>query len=371
MAVRITAGRGRPIDLALLTAASLLVLVGLARLLSLSLNNPDPDYSLFLRQLLFVAGSGTAAFFVSRLDYRILGGIHWWIYGFGLLSLIAVRLLGTEIRGTTGWFEFGWFQLQPVELVKVILAIVLAKFFADRLDRLQTARTFFLSGLVMLGPVILVGLQPDLGSAAILVGIWLGMVLVLPVRKILLIGLASGLIVFAAVSWQFFLQPYQHERILSFVQPERDPLGAGYNVRQAVTAVGAGQIFGRGLGLGTQSRLGFVPERHTDFIFASIAEELGFVGSVVMIGLFGVVFWRMMRMIRQTSDPYSTFLCLAIGLMFFIQTSINIAMNLGLFPVTGIPLPLVSYGGSSMLASIIAIGLLESVVIHQPTRRST
>lgn len=367
MALRGTATRARPADLALLTATSLLVLVGLVRLLSLSVNNPHPDYSLFLRQLLFVAISVVAAAVVARVDYRMYGGIHWWLYGLGLLSLLAVWLFGSTIRGTTGWFQFGWFQFQPVELVKVILAIVLAKFFAERVDRLQTVRTLFQSGLVALGPIALVLLQPDLGSAAILAGIWLGLVLILPVRRIWLVVIAVGLAVVATVGWQFFLQPYQKDRVVSFVQPGRDPLGAGYNVRQAVTAVGAGQLFGRGVGLGTQSRLNFLPERHTDFIFASIAEELGFVGSAAIIAIFGILFWRLIRMIRRTSDPLSTFLGLSLGLMLFIQTAIHIAMNLGLFPVTGIPLPFVSYGGSSLLASSIAIGLLESMAMRQPT----
>lgn len=356
---------GRGLDLGLLTITLLLVVFGLAALYSFALNVDHPNFSFLYKQTAYLAAGAVLIFLLMRFDYRWLAGVHWTLYGLGLLSLIAVLVFGRTVRGTTGWFEIAGFQLQPVEFVKIIMTVVLAKYFSDHADDLDRWRTMIVSGLIAAVPAGLVMIQPDLGSAVILIGIWLGLLVALPVppRRLLVLAAAGALI--AVVGWLAVLQPYQKNRVLDFFSPGRDRLGSGYNVQQAMTAIGSGQWFGRGLGLGPQSQLNFLPERHTDFIFASIAEELGLVGTSAMLALFGLFFWRLYRLVRLSRDNFSILLATALVLVLFIQTAINIGMNLGLFPVTGIPLPFVSYGGSSLLSSLLIVGLVESMAIRQ------
>lgn len=356
---------GRGLDLGLLTVTLLLTIIGLGALFSTSLNNELATLSIFYRQLAFVVIGIVLVVAFARIDYRYFGGIHWLLYVVALVSLVFVRLFGRTVNGTTGWFEIFGFQLQPVEFVKIVMCLVLAKFFADNADRLRSWRTIGFSALITMIPAALVMTQPDFGSAMLLVGIWFGLLIGLPIPR-RRIGILVLLGVFVAVvSWFAVLKPYQKKRIINFVNPTYDTQGSGYNVRQAITAIGSGQIFGRGLGLGPQSQLSFLPERQTDFIFAAISEELGLVGSLLVIGLFGLLLWRLFLLSRRSRDNFSIITCLALALMFFVQAAINIGMNLGVFPVTGIPLPFISYGGSSLMASMLAIGIAESIAIRQ------
>lgn len=357
------------LDVGFLTTTIVLVMFGLAALYSFSINATNASTAqIFTKQLTFVLIGLALAAIVSRIDYRWLGGVHWLLYATALFLLIAVRLFGQTVRGTTGWFEIAGFQFQPVEVVKLIMCVVLARYFSDHRNHLREWRTIVMSGLLTAAPVGLVLLQPDFGSSVIIIGTWLALLMLLPVPRRSVATIFAGLAIVAVFSWFVLLRPYQQQRILNFLSPGRDRLGSGYNVQQAITAVGSGQFFGRGLGLGPQSQLNFLPERQTDFIFASIGEELGFIGAMVVVALFGLFFWRVYRLARSTRDNYSLLLVMALLLMLIIQVTINIAMNVGLFPVTGVPLPFLSYGGSSMLASFLAIGLLESLVIRQGTR---
>lgn len=359
-----TRGPARGLDLVLLTVTTLLILTSLAALFSYSVRLTPPDYTIFVRQLIFtVVGLGVIVV-VTRVDYRIVGSLHWYLYAIGLLLLVAVQLFGQTVRGTTGWFVIGEFQFQPVELIKPIMAVVLAKWLSQRTAQWRSGRILLGSGALMAAPVGLVLLQPDFGSAVVLMAMWLGLMLWLPLPRRWTVGMGVAGLALAVFGWLFLLQPYQQERILTFIDPGRDPLGSGYNVRQAVTAVGSGQIFGRGLGLGPQSQLNFLPERHTDFIFASISEELGLLGSLAIVGLFGLLLWRTGIIVRASRDPFGALMGFSIGAWLFVQTAINILMNIGLFPVTGLPLPFLSYGGSSLLAGCIAIGLLENVALR-------
>ncbi len=358
---------GSGVDLGLLTVTTLLVLLGLAALYSFSINASGSTAAVFTKQLLFVLIGLMISAAITRLDYRWLGGVHWLLFGLAIAILIAVRLFGQTIHGTTGWFAFAGFQFQPVEFVKIVMTIVLARYFSDHRDRLDRWSTILTSGAIIGAPVVLILLQPDFGSAVILIGLWLGLLILLPVPRRYL---ASVVVVFAmigVISWFGLLKPYQHNRVLNFLSPGRDPQKSGYNVQQAITAIGSGQWFGRGLGLGPQSQLNFLPERQTDFIFASIGEELGLVGAGAVVFLFGLFFWRLARLARSTRENFSFLLVTALALTLFIQVVINLAMNVGLFPVTGVPLPFVSYGGSSLLASLIAVGLLQSIIIRQRT----
>jgi rod shape determining protein RodA len=221
------------------------------------------------------------------------------------------------------------------------------------------------SGLITLFPVVLVLMQPDFGSASVLIGTWFIILICagLPWRMLL-----GAIVVFAAifaVGWQFFFADYQQARILSFIDPSRDPLGQGYNVTQAIIAIGSGGLFGSGLGFGTQSQLKFLPESQTDFIFAVIGEELGFVGVCIVLLSFGVIFFRIRRHVVLSRDDFANLLLLGSGAVIFLQFFVNVAMNLGLFPVTGIGLPFVSYGGSSLLAMFALAGIAESIFIRR------
>lgn len=358
---------GRGLDLGLLTVTMILTIIGLGALFSTSLNIEQGALSVFYKQLAWAAVGCAAILALARLEYRFLGGIHWVLYVLSLVSLLAVRFFGRTVNGTTGWFEVFGLQLQPVEFVKIIMCVVMAKYFADHAENLQSWRTIGMSGLIMAGPVVLIMLQPDFGSAMLLVGIWFGVLFSLPIprRRIGLLCLAAAVV--AVASWYVVLKPYQKERIINFVNPGHDQLSSGYNVQQSMTAIGSGQLFGRGLGLGPQSQLSFLPERNTDFIFAAISEELGLVGSLTVILLFGLLLWRLYAIGQRCRDNFSIILSFSLAIMFFVQVSINIGMNLGVFPVTGIPLPFLSYGGSSLLSSLMAIGIAESVAIRQRT----
>ena len=211
---------------------------------------------------------------------------------------------------------------------------------------------------------ILVMFQPDFGSAALMMGVWALMLLMAGMdRKVMLWSLMGGVTLMVG-SWLFLFQDFQKERVMTLLQPERDPLGIGYNVTQARIAIGSGRLWGKGLGFGSQSQLQYLPEAQTDFIFAAIAEEFGFVGVLLVLGAFLLLFWRLWMLLRRVRDDFSTFLIVGFTAMLGIQMVVNIGMNLGLVPVTGLPLPFVSYGGSSLVSSLIAFGILESISVR-------
>lgn len=316
--------------------------------------------STFIKQFLFsIVGMGLFGL-CSALNYRLLQNYAYVLYGIGIVVLVAVLLFGTTIRGTTGWFQIGSVSLQPVEFAKIILVIALARYFADHPFQFNSWKIIsYAFGIVGLY-AILVLLQPDLGSTAVFLAAF-GMLLWLTniKTKQILIIIASGFII-VIIAWLGLLQDYQKDRILTFLDPARDPLNTGYNVTQSITSVGSGQIFGRGLGLGTQSQLHFLPERESDFIFAVIAEELGFIGASIVIILFGVILWRLWKIMHIAKDDFTKYLAAGVGFIIFFQMLINIGMNVGVLPVTGIPLPLVSAGGSSLLATLCALGIIQN-----------
>jgi rod shape determining protein RodA len=355
---------GRGLDFGLLTVTLTLSFIGLGAIFSTSLNVENGALNAFYRQGIYLILGLIGAGVIARFDYRYLGGIHWLLYGLGVASLIAVALFGRTINGTTGWFEIGGFQLQPVEFVKVIVCLVVAKYFSDNAERIGTWRVLMTSAVIVGVPILLVMAQPDLGSAILLLAVWFGLVIVLPFPRRRVLGLVLLAAVMAVSSWFVVLRPYQKDRLMNFVNPQHDPRGSGYNVQQAITAIGSGQLFGRGLGLGPQSQLRFLPERQTDFIFASIGEELGLVGTLTVLILFAILLWRLVQLSRTSRDQFSMILSIGLAYMFFVQMAINIGMNVGVFPVTGIPLPFVSYGGSSLLSCLVAIGLAESIAIR-------
>lgn len=350
-------------DWSLIAATFLLIGIGLVAVWS---SAPRDSY-LFGRQLLWAA-VGLGAFFVfSFLDYRLFRnhGLFLVVLYVGAMGALAALLLfAPATRGVKAWFQIGSAGIQPVELMKLVLVLVLAKYFSRRHIEIARLRHLLISGCYVGGAVLLVLLQPDLGSALILAVTWVAVISFsgIQMRHLLFFFLLASIA--AIVAWGSLLAPYQKERIAAFFDPYRDPQGAGYNTIQAMIAAGSGRVLGKGIGYGTQSHLNFLPEAETDFIFSAFAEESGFVGAMVLISLFGVLGWRIIAIGMQAQDNFSKLYVLGFGSFLFAQTFLHIAINLGLLPVTGIGLPFISYGGSSLIMTLAGLGILQSIRIH-------
>ncbi len=284
------------------------------------------------------------------------------IYLVSALLLFLVLLFGETIRGTTGWFVLAGYSFQPAEFAKIGLILFLSWWIQRYGRRFEKWQFVFTSGLITLLLVGLIMLQPDLGSALILISIWFGMLFLTGTKKKYIFGLLLIFLVIFLFSWLFLFAGYQKDRLMTFMDPERDPLGSGYNVTQSVIAIGSGQLFGRGLGFGSQSQLHFLPEAQTDFIFAVIAEELGFIGVVVVLVLYFFIFWRLLDIARQAQDEFATYMVLGIILLFFSQILINLGAAAGFMPVVGVTLPFLSYGGSSLVINLLLVGVAMSAL---------
>lgn len=356
------------VDWVLLFSAAILLGIGLAVLYSISMaTSNETGLTIFWRQLIFaVIGLGAMLFFAltnyQNLKYRSTA-----VYFATLFILLAVLVFGRNIRGTSGWIGIGSFHIQPVEIAKLSMIIFLSSFISQKKMELgENGR--LIASIILCGIMILLVIkQPDFGSAMVLVGIWGGLTLVSGVSAKKIAIMITSTLLISVVGW-FNLQPYQKDRVMSLVHPGSvDIKGAGYNVNQSMIAVGSGGISGKGIGHGSQSQLNFLPEKHTDFIFASIAEELGLLGSLFVVGLFGVMFYRMRMIAINAPDNFGFLIAIGIMLMFFLQVWENIGMNIGIMPVTGIPLPLLSYGGSSLIVTMASIGILSSINSRRET----
>lgn len=317
----------------------------------------------FEKQVAWVAFSLIIFFVFSFLDFRFLKrtDILLSIFVFFCLVLLLLFIFGRVAHGSKSWFDFGLFSFQPVDMIKLILVLILAKYFSRRHVEINDIKHIFISGFYALVPVVLVLFQPDFGSSMILFFIWLGMVLVSGIsKKHLLLVFFVGVFVFSML-WIFVFESYQKDRILSFINPLADVHGSGYNAFQSTIAVGSGQVLGKGLGFGTQSRLKFLPEPQSDFIFASFAEEWGFVGSVTLLLLYALVIWRILVAASFGATNFEILFSMGIAIFFMSHILINVGMNLGLLPVTGIPLPFMSYGGSHLLTEFMGLGILMSM----------
>lgn len=351
----------RAFDWVLFALVALLIAFSTVMLYSLTLNVDTPDFTTFHQQFLYAIVGLVVVLVVGMTDYRYAKGYGWILFGAGLTLLMGVLAFGTEIRNTRGWFVLGPVTFQPVELAKLTLIVFFAKYFTEHADDLYRLRHLIVSGAATLVYAALVMAQPDFGSALILLSSFLIVALFVNVRRFHLLFLIGGLLVGLLLAWFVFLHGYQRERIRILFQPSLAPLGIGYNVKQATVAIGAGRLFGRGLGLGTQSQLNFLPEQKTDFIFAVIAEELGFIGATMLLVLFGLLFWRLFRIARRSRDPFASHFVFGFAVVLFIQVVMNVGMNLGVMPVIGVPLPFVSAGGSSLLMFLVGIGLVQSI----------
>lgn len=354
----------RKLDWILIVAVLLLVTVGLLTIYSISQGESS---TIFTKQLIYAVLGIFLMFLFSLFDYRIFRNNTFFLlslYFFSCLFLIAVLFIGKEIRGVSSWIRIGQWGFEPVELIKIVIILILAKYFSLRHIEVYRLRHLVASSFYIILPVFLLLLQPELGYTLILILIWLTLVIVsgIKLKHIFVLVLIGVMLV--SFSWFFLLKDYQKERIISFINPQVDPLGHGYNVIQSIIAVGSGKFFGRGLGHGTQSQLSFLPEQHTDFIFAVIAEEWGFIGSVLVLLLFGIIFQRLIKISLASSNNFARLFSLGFAAMLLFQVIINIGMNMGLFPVIGIPLPFLSYGGSNLITSFIALGIAQSIAIR-------
>ncbi len=338
-------------DWLIVLAILVLLLLGLAMVGSVT-------SGLLLHQV-FYAFLGLFLFFlVSRLDYRIFPKLAFWLFIFTIFALLSTFLFGRLTRGSIRWIQLGAFAFQPSELVKPFLILTFASLAVSQ--KIFNLKSFLINLFFILIPAFLIFRQPDFGSSLVVVFVWGAILFTSGLAWRWLVGGLFFLGALLPLIWRL-LKGYQKERIYTFLRPLSDPLGAGYNMIQSIVAVGSGQFIGRGLGRGTQSHLRFLPERHTDFIFASLAEEFGFVGAALLILSFGFLLWRILRIGQRSTDPFGFLICVGAFTLIFSQVFINIGMNLGLVPITGLTLPLVSYGGSSLMATMICLGLVESV----------
>ncbi len=321
----------------------------------------------------YLLGRQSLALGIGSIVALLLGTVHpefyratsrMW-YGIGLLLLGAVLVVGATIRSTKGWFVLGGFSFQPLEFVKIALLLTLARVI-DRRGRVFTSALFFFgTALVAILPMALVMLQPDLGGSLVLAALWFLLVLIVGTRRSFVLLLLGTVMVIGVVGWVGILKPYQKERFVSFINPGKDPLGAGYNVQQSIIAVGSGKFWGRGFGYGSQNQLSFLPERQTDFVFSVVGEELGFVGVLALFICYGIIGWRLVRIAGSCRDDFTQPVIMGALGLWLVQIVVNVGGATGILPLTGIALPFVSYGGSSLVMNLVLVGIVQSIASHQ------
>lgn len=310
---------------------------------------------------------------IAFTDYRNFKSIWWVFYIVAIILLIVVDIMGASARGATRWIDLGFFRLQPSEVAKISLIFALASFYHAKIGKL-TIKEYIGSFVLMIPPVLLILKEPDLGTALVVIFIYVVITIMskpslkqyITIGAIVAVMLTFFILSVANVApFGKFLKTYQRNRVMTFINPGNDPYGTGYNVKQAQISIGSGGLLGQGLGRGSQSQLKFLPEPHTDFIFAGTSEALGFLGALMIIAIFLFVILRIFTIGAGAQDAYGLLLAVGVGSMFLFQTVVNIGMNMGLAPVTGIPLPFMSYGGTSIIICFSALGLVQSVYHKQ------
>lgn len=352
----------RNLDWQIVIPAAVLVCFGLAGIFSSGW--AKGDLSNFYKQLaFFIVGFFLMALF-SLIDYRPVKSNSYLIlilYGVCLALLAGLYLFAPVIKGTRGWYRIGFLSLDPIEPTKIVLLFLLAKFFSMRHVEMYKFKHILLSGFYVFCAAILIFLKPDIGGTMVLVLMWLGVLLVsgIKTKHLLIIFLCFSVV--ASFGWNFLMEPYQKDRIVSFMFPMVDPLGGSWSQSQAEIAIGSGQIWGEGLAKGSQVQYGFLPESHTDFIFSVIAEEFGAVGVFFLFLVYGLLIWKILRIAIESQSNFSRIFANGFAIILISQFFINIGMNLSLLPVVGIYLPFISYGGSGLLFNFVALGILQSI----------
>ncbi|MEK7604599.1 MAG: FtsW/RodA/SpoVE family cell cycle protein [Patescibacteria group bacterium] len=348
-------------DWTLLLPALLLTSFGILTMSTFGQGN-----SLAPRQLVWVGIAITLYFVLSALDMRFIRRtpVVMVLYGGSLLLLLLLLLFAHPVMGARAWFSLGLISFQPADLAKLALIVILAKYLSRRHVEIGNYRHILVSGAYAFFPILLIVVEPDMGNAIIFMTLWLGMMLVSGISKRHLAILGCLALLAASLLWFEGLKPYQRARIVSFVNPASDIRGSGYNAYQAQIAVGSGELFGKGVGYGTQSKLRFLPEYQTDFIFAAFAEEWGFVGIVLILTLYGLLLVRLAQLARTAALNFDAFFTLGVLILFAAHITIHASISLGLLPVTGTTIPFMSSGGSHLVLEFAALGIVTSLARH-------
>lgn len=356
------------LDLNFILVIFALNVIGLINLYSATHGPHSLDVEpLFISQFIWLGIGWSVFFIVTLIDYAIVSRIAFWVFVLNFGALLYTALFGTVALGAQRWINLGLFRYQPSETMKLALIMLLAKILANRNSAGQGMGMKELATplVILLIPFGLVVEQPDLGTGMMLAAIGGSMIIFTKVKKWIIAVVLGIVIITAPIAWQFGLREYQKNRILTFLSPTNDPRGTGYNSIQSKIAVGSGRFLGKGFRKGTQSQLEFLPERHTDFIYSVLSEEHGFVGSMMTIGLFCMLFILGLRISMNARDKFGALLCVGVLSYVFWHMFVNIGMVIGLLPIVGVPLPLLSYGGSSMLTTMAGLGLVSSVAYRR------
>lgn len=358
----------KKLDINLMIVILALNVIGLINLYSATHGPTSTDVaSLFISQIVWLVVGWLVFLVMTLLDYSIVSRVALFIYVLNLGAIVYVTFFGKVALGAQRWIDLGFFRYQPSETMKLALIMMMAKILATR-NTMGSGMGFkeLMSPLIILGiPFVFVVEQPDLGTAMMLAAIGGSMLIFTKVKRAILASIVALGIIALPVAWKFVLHDYQKNRILTFLSPTSDPRGTGYNSIQSKIAVGSGRFFGKGFMKGTQSQLEFLPERHTDFIYSVLSEEHGFVGSVAVMGLFCFLFVTGIRIATNARDKFGALLTVGVLCYVFWHMFVNIGMVIGLLPIVGVPLPLLSYGGSSMLTTMAGLGLVSSVAYRR------
>jgi rod shape determining protein RodA len=359
----------RQYDYILLAACAALIAYGLILIYSASFTEVSgPGFagaSPVTRQFVFAVLGTVGMLVASRIDYHAYRRFAVPLYVGAILALMSVFVIGTEVYGSRRWISVGGTEVQPSELAKLVLVLVLAKYLSDRRDRIQTPRVFITSLGIAIPPLVLVLMQPDLGSATVFGCIWLGMVIVAGASSRHIGIFFATLTMLLPFAFIVAVTDYQKERIALFFDPQSDPLGGGFSIIQAEIGIGSGGLFGKGLTEGLQTQNDLVNSQTTDYIFSIVAEELGFVGALVLFALFMVFLFRVIRAAGAARDSYGEMIAVGMVVMVLAQVFINIAVNVRIFPVTGLPLPFISQGGSSLVTLMAGVGIIQSIRVRR------
>ena len=355
----------RNIDRGIVTTAGLLSIFGLSSLYSSSIGLEN--FGNFQKQAIFLIIGIFLMLGISYVDWRLLRNDPYFLFILwiiGVFALAGLFVLAPEIRGVKGWYKIGGISIDPIEYMKIVLLVLMAKYFSLRHIEMYRIRHILLSGVYFGIPILLIFLQPNLGSAALLSILWVVLLVISGIkpRHFLVLLIMGGLLF--SFGWGVLLQDYQKDRIISFLEPELDPLGIGWSQVQSRIAIGNGGVFGQGFGQGTQTQYGFLSEPQTDFIFAAIAEEFGLLGVILLLVLFLTLLYKMFKIGLNATSNFPRLFVAGFTILFILQLFVNVGMNLGLLPIIGLPLPLVSYGGSSLLALYAGLGVLLSIKVR-------
>ena len=368
MTTRTVGAVWRAYDLQLTTYAALLGAIGIVMAYTNSVEAGVSVLSVgtvFTRSLMWSGVAIVAFVAATAFDYRWFRTLSWPVYGANLFLLVLTLAIGDGVGGSARWINVGPFTFQLSELAKILMIAVLATYLSEKRRRLDSLRSILGACLLMAPPVLLVLRQPDLGTSLVLAAILAGMLFMSGASLKWLLAMAGGVVVAIPLAWTYVLIDYQQKRILSFLNPTADTQGAGWQVLQSQIAIGAGGLTGVGLTNGSQSRGNFLPVQESDFVFAVLAQELGFIGALVVFLLFAALIWRVLACAWRSQDPFGTLFGAGLATMLLIQVFVNVGMVIGILPVTGIPLPFITHGGASLVSIAIGLGVVQSVNIRQ------